>query len=151
MVDVLHAPLHTHNGCPPMIHITPAVIVCMCGLAQVLLFHDPEMARLPDMSGNTPAHMAVEAGNIKILKLLLPLQPNLDLQNLNISEYTQGNWVSGSEPIEPLDKTPLHIAAEAGDVQAAQLLLQAGGCWVGGQIRNPLSMHMSATTVQCLS
>lgn len=42
------------------------------------------------------------------------------------SEYSAGNWMLNGETVEPLDKTPLHVAVEAGDVAVARVLLEAG-------------------------
>ena len=35
---------------------------------QVILGHDGAMVNYPDMSGSTPLHAAVEAGNLDVLK-----------------------------------------------------------------------------------
>ena len=48
-------------------------------------------------------------------------------QNMHNSEYAQGSWLYGGETLEPFDKTPLHVAVEAGDVEAVKLLLATGG------------------------
>ncbi|KXZ54426.1 hypothetical protein GPECTOR_5g8 [Gonium pectorale] len=95
---------------------------------KVILEHDPAMINFPDMSGNTPLHAAVEAGNLDVLRYLLSREPPPELNNMNASEYAQGNWVLRGETLEPFDKTPLHAAVEAGDVEAVKLLLATGRC-----------------------
>ncbi|GIL69469.1 hypothetical protein Vretimale_13583 [Volvox reticuliferus] len=97
---------------------------------KVILEHDPAMIDYPDMSGNTPLHAAVEAGNLDVLRYLLSRQPppEMNVQNMHASEYAQGNWMLGGETLEPFDKTPLHMAVEAGDVEAVKMLLETGCC-----------------------
>ncbi len=42
------------------------------------------------------------------------------------SEYSSGNWLLHGEVVEPLDKTPLAVAVESGDIEAVKLFIQAG-------------------------
>ena len=93
---------------------------------QVLLKVDPEMAVLPDMTGNTPLHLAAASGDPALVKRILEFKPGLDERNLNLTDYTQGQWTSGEETIIPVDKAPLHCAVESGNVEVVQLLLDAG-------------------------
>lgn len=37
-----------------------------------------------------------------------------------------GNWMLHGETIMPYDKSPLHVAVEAGDVESTRVLVQAG-------------------------
>lgn len=48
------------------------------------------------------------------------------LQNVAQSEYAQGNWSLHGEALQPHDKTALHLAVAAGDVEVATVLLDAG-------------------------
>ncbi|KAG1664028.1 hypothetical protein FOA52_010447 [Chlamydomonas sp. UWO 241] len=96
------------------------------GMVKALLAHDPTCLDLPDSGGDLPLHCATEAGHADMVSYLLTLNPNIDYQNLNPSEYAGGNWLLGSNPIEPLDKTALHIAVDQGDAEIAGLLLDAG-------------------------
>jgi ankyrin repeat protein len=65
---------------------------------------DPELAVLPDMTANTPLHWAAETGNTALVQQLLKSKPQLDMQNLNMCEYSTGQWVVGDDPIMPVDK-----------------------------------------------
>jgi ankyrin repeat protein len=71
---------------------------------QLLLGLDPELAVLPDMTANTPLHWACESGNAPLVQQLLQYKPQLDMQNLNMCEYSTGQWLVGDDPIMPLDK-----------------------------------------------
>jgi ankyrin repeat protein len=71
---------------------------------QLLLGLDPELAVLPDMTANTPLHWACESGNAALVQQLLQYKPQLDMQNLNMCEYSTGQWLVGDDPIMPLDK-----------------------------------------------
>ena len=73
-------------------------------LPQLLLSVDPELAVLPDMTANTPLHWACETGNRPLVQQLLQAKPQLDMQNLNMCEYSTGKWVVGDDPIMPVDK-----------------------------------------------
>lgn len=73
-------------------------------VVQLLLEKDPELAVLPDMTANTPLHWACETGNMALVQQLLPLKPQLDMQNLNMCDYSTGQWVVGDDPIMPVDK-----------------------------------------------
>jgi ankyrin repeat protein len=63
-------------------------------LLQALLRLDPELAVLPDMTANTPLHWACETGNSQLVQQLLPLKPELNMQNLNQNEYSAGGRVA---------------------------------------------------------
>lgn len=95
-------------------------------MVKALLAHDPTCLDLPDSGGDTALHCAAESGHADTVAYLLTLNPNIDYQNLNPSEYAGGNWLLGNDTIEPLDKTALHIAVDAGDAEIAGLLLDAG-------------------------
>jgi ankyrin repeat protein len=56
------------------------------------------------MTANTPLHHAAETGNTALVEQLLRFKPQLDMQNLNMSEYSTGQWVVGDDPIMPVDK-----------------------------------------------
>lgn len=56
------------------------------------------------MTANTPLHWACEAANAPLVQQLLQYKPQLDMQNLNMCEYSTGQWVVGDDPIMPLDK-----------------------------------------------
>lgn len=59
-----------------------------CGFEQLLLQLDPELAVLPDMSANTPLHHAADTGNTVLVTFLLQhCKPEINMQNLNMSEY----------------------------------------------------------------
>lgn len=59
---------------------------------------------LPDMTANTPLHWAAETGNAGLVQQLLQFKPQLDMQNLNMCEYSTGQWLVGDDPIMPVDK-----------------------------------------------
>ncbi|GFR46743.1 hypothetical protein Agub_g8366 [Astrephomene gubernaculifera] len=115
------------EGCTPL---NLAIAAESLETVQVILDHDPAMISYPDMSGNTPLHAAVEAGDLHVLRHLLARQPppEMNVQNMQASEYAQGNWMLRGETLEPFDKTPLHMAVEAGDEQAVRALLETGRC-----------------------
>ena len=83
-----------------------AIPLCCAPLfpPQLLLGCDPELAVLPDMTANTPLHWACETANLPLVQQLLQHKPQLDMQNLNMCEYSTGNWVVGDDPIGPVDK-----------------------------------------------
>lgn len=95
-------------------------------IAKALLAHDPGCLDVPDSAGDTAVHCAIDLGDPKVLQYLLDLKPHINYQNLNPSEYAAGNWLLHGEAIMPVDKTPLHLAVEAGEVECAKLLLSAG-------------------------
>ncbi|GLC46083.1 hypothetical protein PLESTM_001823500 [Pleodorina starrii] len=115
------------DGCTPL---NLAIAAESLDTVKVILDHDPAMINYPDMSGSTPLHAAVEAGNLDVLRHLLERQPppEMNVQNMNASEYAQGNWMLGGETLEPFDKTPLHMAVEVGDAEAVRVLLGTGRC-----------------------
>lgn len=76
-------------------------------VVQLLLGRDPELAILPDMTANTPLHHAAETGNTALVAQLLGHKPQLDMQNLNMCDYSTGQWVVGEDPIMPVDKVRL--------------------------------------------
>jgi hypothetical protein len=56
-------------------------------------------------------------------------QHNIIKTNTNThSEYSAGNWLLKGEVVEPLDKTPLHVALETGNLESAKMLIDAGKC-----------------------
>jgi ankyrin repeat protein len=67
-----------------------AAVLLLLLLLQALLRLDPELAVLPDMTANTPLHWACETGNAQLVAQLLPLKPELNMQNLNQNEYSAG-------------------------------------------------------------
>ncbi len=95
-------------------------------VVQLLLAHDPTCLNLPDSGGDTALHCAADVGNNKIVSFLLEQKPDVNLQNLNPTEYGAGNWMVHGETIMPVDKTALHLAVENGDSAVATLLLEAG-------------------------
>ncbi len=109
-------------------------------LPQVLVTFDPEVTSIPDGQGYSVVHAAVEAEDLDVLRFVLSLKPDVNMQTMNESEYASGNWILDGDPIMPVDKTPLHLAVEQGDVQAAQLLLEAGG-WLRPGLQMWLHMH----------
>ncbi|GAX73851.1 hypothetical protein CEUSTIGMA_g1301.t1 [Chlamydomonas eustigma] len=95
-------------------------------VVQALLSFDPTCLDVPDSGGDTALHCATDVSNSKILTYLLSLKPDLNIQNLNPSEYAAGNWILHGEAIMPVDKTALHLAVENGDVAVVTMLLEAG-------------------------
>lgn len=81
---------------------------------------------MQDWDGNSALHHAVREGHGVVVTLLLRKKANLDVRNFNKSEYASGNWISGGRQVQPLNKTPLHLAAESGDTEIAEMLLSAG-------------------------
>lgn len=79
------------------------LVLCLL-LTQLLLSTDPELAILPDMTANTPLHWACQTGNTALVTQLLQHKPQLDMQNLNMCDYSTGQWVVGDDPIMPVDK-----------------------------------------------
>jgi ankyrin repeat protein len=104
-------------------------------MLQVLLKADPELAILPDMTGSTPLHLAAASGDPDLVRRILQFKPGVNERNLNLNEYSHGQWLSGEEAIMPVDKAPLHCAVESGDVEVVQLLLDAGEGVCGVQLR----------------
>eukprot|EP00882_Tetradesmus_deserticola_P007866 GHRQ01008280.1.p1 GENE.GHRQ01008280.1~~GHRQ01008280.1.p1 ORF type:complete len:485 (+),score=219.30 GHRQ01008280.1:147-1457(+) len=121
-------------------------------MVQALLRIDPALGILPDMTANTPLHWACETGNIQLVQQLLPLKPELNMQNLNQNEYSAGNWMAKDEVIMPLDKAPIHLAVEAGAADIVQLLLAAGAkpnlCDYDGA--SPLHLAVELQDEECL-
>eukprot|EP00879_Flechtneria_rotunda_P009718 GHRR01010167.1.p1 GENE.GHRR01010167.1~~GHRR01010167.1.p1 ORF type:complete len:315 (+),score=124.70 GHRR01010167.1:826-1770(+) len=95
-------------------------------VVQMLLRLDPELAILPDMSATTPLHLACEQGNKTLAQYLLQTKTDINMQNMNMCAYSTGNWVVGDEAIMPVDKTPLHLAVEAEEVDIVKMLLAKG-------------------------
>ncbi|MEW5316603.1 MAG: hypothetical protein WDW38_007966 [Sanguina aurantia] len=97
---------------------------------QVLLAHDLVTARMPDATGDSALHVAAEMCNLPIVKALLAVataaEMDINMQNVAQSEYAQGNWSLHGEALQPHDKTALHLAVAAGDVEVATALLDAG-------------------------
>ncbi|KAL4458684.1 hypothetical protein ABPG75_013549 [Micractinium tetrahymenae] len=92
----------------------------------------PNPLNLPDLLGNTPLHLAAEGSHLEAARLLIQAGASLDMQNRDPSKYAAGNWSVRTKdlefaiPVPSLHQTPLHIAAEAGDLEMMQLLVQAG-------------------------
>eukprot|EP00878_Enallax_costatus_P016912 GHUV01017754.1.p1 GENE.GHUV01017754.1~~GHUV01017754.1.p1 ORF type:complete len:411 (+),score=140.65 GHUV01017754.1:1100-2332(+) len=95
-------------------------------VVQLLLSVDPELASLPDMTANTPLHCACEAGNSTLVQQLLQTDTDINMQNVNMCEYSTGNWAVRGDVIMPVDKSPLHLAVEAGAADIVEMLLAKG-------------------------
>lgn len=102
-----------------------------CPRLQVLLDFDPGCLDVADSAGDTALHCAVDVGDPALLQFLLDCKPNVNVQNLHQSEYASGNWLLHGEALEPLDKTPLHLAIDDGENECVELLLKAGQCQGG--------------------
>eukprot|EP00193_Tetraselmis_chui_P007202 CAMPEP_0177751912 /NCGR_PEP_ID=MMETSP0491_2-20121128/637_1 /TAXON_ID=63592 /ORGANISM="Tetraselmis chuii, Strain PLY429" /LENGTH=428 /DNA_ID=CAMNT_0019267077 /DNA_START=145 /DNA_END=1431 /DNA_ORIENTATION=+ len=100
------------------------------GQAQVLklLIEHGIDVNAQDETGNTPLHAAAGTGNSEIVNLLLEAKACPKIQNLRLNAYTSGQWLSHDTKgtLVPFDQCPLHIAAEQGDTEVAELLLKAG-------------------------
>jgi ankyrin repeat protein len=77
-------------------------------------------------SGDTAAHHAAHGGHVAALTLLARRGAELDTPNFHSSQYSRGQWASAGRALGPLHQTPLHLAAEAGDVATAEVLLGLG-------------------------
>ncbi|KAF5839130.1 ankyrin repeat-containing domain protein [Dunaliella salina] len=110
---------------------TPLNLAILSGnldAVKAILEFDPKCLDMPDAAGDTAMHTVVEEGHKPdILAYLLSLKPKtLNAQNMNRSEYSSGNWLLRGEVVEPLDKTPLMVALESGNIESAQALIEAG-------------------------
>ncbi|KAL4425527.1 hypothetical protein ABPG75_009543 [Micractinium tetrahymenae] len=81
---------------------------------------------MQDWDGNSALHHAVREGHKGAVTLLIRSKASMNVRNFNKSEYASGNWLSAGRQLQPLHQTPLHIAAETGDTEIAEMLLNAG-------------------------
>jgi len=95
------------------------LVKTICGFNQAC-------ARQSDRVGSFPIHVAVEEGDVEMIKLILSYGPDVNVPNMNASEYAAGSWQLKGEDLEPFDKTALHLAVEGGDCEVAKLILDAG-------------------------
>ncbi|PRW58881.1 ankyrin repeat [Chlorella sorokiniana] len=94
--------------------------------AVAFLLQRKSFVDMQDFDGNSALHHAVREGHQGVVQLLLRNKANPNVRNFSKSEYASGNWLSGGKQLQPLHQTPVHVAAEAGDTEMAQLLLKAG-------------------------
>jgi hypothetical protein len=127
---LLQARQWQHSAARQQLCTTPASSAPLPTL-QVLVTFDPECLGIPDGQGYSVVHAAVEAEDLDALRFVLSLKPDINTQTMNESEYASGSWNRDGDPLMPVDKTPLHLAVEQGDMHAAQLLLEAGACCPG--------------------
>jgi ankyrin repeat protein len=78
--------------------------------ARCLVELDPSLVTSTSAKGYTPVHLAGQQNSLRVLKLLLTNTPLLSLQTLN-------NW----------DESPLHLAAQNGNLQAVACILDFDG------------------------
>ena len=87
-------------------------------------------------TGDSALHVAArnEAENAcETMKLLVKLGCNPNLQNFNTNQYADGNWVAGEESVSAVDKTPLHVAVEAGIVSNIECLVTLPGIEINAE------------------
>lgn len=115
--------IYDSEGCTPLnlaVHAKSKPVI------ELLLAHDPTALAHPDGHGVTALHLAVEENDLDLVQYLIGKGAPLDSQTFNTSEYAGGDWIRGSEDIEPWDKTALHVAVDEGNKKMVEVLLKAG-------------------------
>lgn len=90
------------------------------GLALIDGGADPS---LPDRAGNTPLHLAAQAGDIELIGMLLAKGAAVDPRTPNAPPPQRG---AGFFRFTAGGQTPLFLAARAGQIEAMRRLLAAG-------------------------
>ncbi|KAH7624919.1 putative Ankyrin-3 [Nannochloris sp. 'desiccata'] len=59
----------------------------------------------------------------RTIEVLASLGADPNIRNFSNNQYSDGTWMSGSETVSMFDKTPLHVAVAAANIEAIQALL----------------------------
>ena len=110
----------------------------------MLLSNDATVS-IRDMRGRTALHLAADSGNVNVVQYLLRAGKNFVLANI----LALLAIIFRSEKISVDDKdyglqTPLHLAADGGHVEVAELLLNAGADIESGSGSGRRPIHRAA-------
>ena len=106
-----------------------------------------------DSDGEAPLHYAARAGRVNVVEYLIDKGATLDAENRYIEVHATYAVPYGVEPEILYNSTPLHMAAEYGQLEVVQLLIQHGANINIANCYTPL--HLAArsghlSVVKCL-
>jgi ankyrin repeat protein len=116
---------------------TPLIIAIQQGhwkIANWLVIHPAAMSFINESGsdGERPLHLAARAENLELVDTLLRAGANSNLKSIRKTEYTSGNYdridpCTGQKvPVSAEHCTPLFQCARNGNINIAQLLINAG-------------------------
>lgn len=127
---------------------------------QVLISEGRADETIPNRDGQTAVQMAVKGGHMPTVKYLLERQPQqeghhllreailggfLDICELLLTQYN----ADGASAMTPMDRTPLQLASEEGDLDIVNLLLVHGHLTGTDMNKQNTRMGYSALHIAC--